>query len=117
MHDTLVDAPPRHLGISTASRLNRQRPQGGRAWPQHSIDAILKGFGLYWLAWNAMIERVADFRFQIEKADYEKLCVAAGASRVAARARASRPRAGPRRPSRRASTAATRCASPGGRAR
>ena len=27
-----------------------------------------------------MIERVADFRFQIEKADYEKLCIAAGAS-------------------------------------
>ena len=76
------------LDLTKATRLailgnratHRARPQGGRAWPQHSIDAILKGFGLYWLAWNAMIERVADFRFQIEKADYEKLCVAAGAS-------------------------------------
>ena len=68
------------LAILGNRATHRQRPQGGRAWPQHSIDAILKGFGLYWLAWNAMIERVADFRFQIEKADYEKLCVAAGAS-------------------------------------
>ena len=115
-------APNRTLmDLTRATRLailgnratHRQRPQGGRAWPQHSIDSILKGFGLYWLAWNAMIERVADFRFQIEKADYEKLCVAAGASPSAARA--SRPRAGPRRPSRRGNTAATRCGSRGAR--
>ena len=68
------------LAILGNRATHRQRPQGGRAWPQHSIDSILRGFGLYWLAWNAMIERVADFRFQIERADYEKLCVAAGAS-------------------------------------
>ena len=81
------------LAILGNRATHRARPQGGRTWPQHSIDAILKGFGLYWLAWNAMIERVADFRFQIEKADYEKLCVAAGPRQNSA-ARASRPGAG-----------------------
>ena len=35
---------------------------------------------LYWVSWNTMIEPVADFRFQIERADYVALCVRAGAS-------------------------------------
>lgn len=82
------------LDLTRATRLailgnratHRARPQGGRAWPAHAIDSLLRGFGLYWLAWNAMIEPVADFHFQIENADYERLCVAAGASAVQCRA-------------------------------
>jgi hypothetical protein len=27
---------------------------GGRGWSQESVDAILEGFAIYWLAWNHM---------------------------------------------------------------
>ena len=83
------------MAILANRQSHRQRPQGGRAWPAQRIDAILRGFGVYWLAWNAMLEPVADVRFQIERADYADLCKRAGvasdrcAAGLAAAARAS----------------------------
>ncbi|KAJ1452027.1 hypothetical protein M885DRAFT_569265 [Pelagophyceae sp. CCMP2097] len=75
-------------GIDMTERIRRtiwsnreskaESKMGGRGWSKESVDAILEGFALYWLAWNAMIAPVADYRFQIEKADYSELCMLAG---------------------------------------
>lgn len=67
--------------IAANRKTNRAKKMGGRDWPAASVDALLRGFGVYWLSWNAMIEPVADVRFQIERADYVALCEAAGVAR------------------------------------
>ncbi|MEM7677337.1 MAG: hypothetical protein AAF449_15165, partial [Myxococcota bacterium] len=60
------------------NRVARRAQVGGREWPQESIDALVEGFGLSWLAWNAMVEPVADYFFRVEDADYAALCELAG---------------------------------------
>ena len=68
--------------IAANRKTNRAKKMGGRDWPAASVDALLRGFGVYWLSWNAMIEPVADFRFMIERADYVDLCAAADVPRA-----------------------------------
>lgn len=69
------------LSVLANRATNRDKKMGGRNWPAASIDALFRGFALYWLSWNAMIEPVADSRFAVESADYVALCVAASVPR------------------------------------
>lgn len=75
---------PRFADLTKGTRstilANRQSKRnagmGGRDWAE--IGPIVHGFAMYWLAWNAMIEPIADYRFQIERPNYARLCELAG---------------------------------------
>jgi len=80
----VVDLSSRARAAVVANRrAKRNDKMGGREWPAAAVDALLEGFALYWLAWNAMIEPVADHRFRVEHADYALLCRLAGVDAAA----------------------------------
>ena len=47
---------------------------GGNQWGRAVIDELLRGFMLYYVTWNPVVEAAAGHRFQVETANYTKVC-------------------------------------------